>query len=594
MCKKYILTGFVSLSIIILAGYKPEKSKVLNARTSKPNIILIMGDDMGYSDIGCYGSEIKTPNLDQLAKGGLRYTQFYNSARCCPSRASLLTGLYPHQAGIGWMTGRDESLTGYKGELNTQCITIAELLKTAGYETYMTGKWHVASKTALDKKYNWPLQRGFDNFYGIISGTSNYYDPSTLCRDNQLISPYTDPEYSPKEYYFTDAISDNSVQYLKKRDKEKPFFMYVAYTAAHWPMQAPANEIQKYKGKYDKGWEAIRRERFKKMKALGVIAPDAELSPFEGGSWADEKEKPSMARRMETYAAMVDVMDQGIGRIIQQLKEEGSFEHTIILFLQDNGACSEIVGGTATKPLAADAATLKAPGRTEIQYKNNPPLTRDGKIVMTGRNVMAGPADTYLSYLKEWANVSNTPFRLYKHWVHEGGISTPLIVHWANGIKSNNELRTQPGHLIDLLPTLGELAGASYPKTFKGNSITAVAGQSLVPTFNHKAFTRKAIFWEHEMNRAVRMGRWKLVATGDLSDGKYTVSDVMKPSPPKHGRWKYYSVNNWELYDMEKDRSELHDLALQQPAIVKQMAAMWQQYALSTHVFPAPWTLISK
>lgn len=591
MYKDAILTGFIALSIVILAGYKPAKTNTLKSRPSKPNIVLIMADDMGYSDIGCYGSEIETPNLDQLARTGLRYTQFYNNARCCPSRAALLTGLYPHQAGIGWMTDNNESLPGYKGALNQQCITFAELLKTGGYETYMTGKWHVAGKSVPDKKNNWPLQRGFDNFYGIIGGTSNYYDPGMLCRDNQLISPYTDPEYLPKEYYFTDAISDNTVQYLKKRDRKKPFLMYVAYTAAHWPMQAPANEIQKYKGRYDQGWEVIRKVRFEKMKALGVIAPDAELSGFDGPAWADEKEKPAMARRMETYAAMVDIMDQGIGRIIRQLKADGSFDDTIILFLQDNGASSEIVGGTATKPLAADVAALKPLDKTEVQYKNNPPLTRDGKIVMTGRNVMAGPADTYLSYLKGWANVSNTPFRLYKHWVHEGGISTPLIVHWPGGIKSRNELRSQPGHLIDLLPTFAALAGVSYPKTFKGRAITAAAGRSLVPTFNNKTISRKALFWEHEMNRAVRMGKWKLVATGALSDGKYTIADVMQPDPPKHGKWKYYSTNKWELYDMEKDRTELHDLALRHPEIVKQMAAMWQQYALSTHVFPAPWAL---
>ena len=565
---------FVSIS---LTGYSPGNIRAQKTPNDRPNIILIMSDDMGYSDIGSYGSEIATPNLDKLARNGIRYTQFYNGARCCPTRASLMTGLYPHQAGMGWMIGTDYNLPGYEAELNKNCVTIAEVLKQSGYNTYMTGKWHLVKEVAKQQKYNWPLQRGFDKFYGIIMGASNYYDPAALCRNNTLITPYTDASYKPASYYLTDAISDNSVQYIKEHDTTKPFFMYVAYTAAHWPMQAPESAIQNYKGKYDQGWEKIRGERFDKMKRLGILEPAAELSPSDGTAWKDEKDKAAMARRMETYAAMVTIMDQGIGRLVDQLKKQGLFENTIILYLQDNGGCAEIIGGGATSQVSNTDGS-KPLRKDEIHFKNSPPFTRDGKPVMQGKQLMAGPPDVYVSYLQNWANVSNTPFRQYKHWVHEGGIATPLIVHWPKGIKNKNEIRTQAGHVIDILPTLAELGGAKYPKEYNNNSIVPAAGVSLVPTFTNKPLAREAIYWEHEMNRAVRMGKWKLVAAGELIDST-------------NRRREYYTNGSWELYDMEKDRSELHDLSSRHPDIVSKMSAMWEQYANTTNVFPAPWKL---
>ena len=549
-----------------------------SAQEKRPNIILIMSDDMGYSDIGTYGSEIETPNLDRLAEGGLKYTQFYNAARCCPTRASLLTGLYPHQAGMGWMNGTDYNLPGYEAELNDRCVTIAEVLKSAGYLTYMTGKWHVAKEIQKGEKYNWPLQRGFDKYYGILHGASSYFDPSALCRDNQLITSETDPAYKPANYYFTDAISDNSVRYIEEHNSDKPFFMYVAYTAAHWPMQAPESVIKKYKGRYDKGWDIIRQERFQKMKQVGVISTDAKLSPSQQKEWTTEQNKPAMARRMETYAAMIDVMDQGIGRIIDQLKKQGIFENTIIIYLQDNGGCAEHIGSGVTGPLAAYTPSLKPPAKGQIQYMNNPPLTRNGRIVMQGKDVMAGPDDTYVSYMQEWANVSNTPFRLYKHWVHEGGIATPLIVHWPAGINGKNQIRTQAAHIIDILPTLQELGHAKYPAKNGNKTITPKAGISLIPSFSNSSLNRKALYWEHEMNRAVRMGKWKLVASGKLIDST-------------NRRREYYSNDPWELYDMEKDRSELNDLASKYPEIVKEMSQMWQVYAQRSNVFPTPWKL---
>lgn len=574
----YILTCFV-VSLQINAQKNSSNS-------DRPNIILILSDDMGYSDIGCYGGEINTPNLDMLANDGLRYTRFYNTSRCCPSRASLMTGLYPHQAGMGWMTSHPYPGTGYTAELNNNCVTIAEVLKQAGYSTFMTGKWHLCKKEDAsapviidNRKYDWPLQRGFDKFYGILHGAANYFDPGTLCRDNKRISPLNDKEYQPKEYYFTNAVSDNSVKFIKERDKAKPFFMYVAYTAAHWPMQAPEKEIQKYKGRYDDGYDTIRNARFQRMKKLGVIDNDIQLSPPDEEatpSWDKEKNKAAMARRMETYAAMIDVMDQGIGRIIEELKREGLYDNTIIIFLQDNGGCHELIGSGDNRTVAANPDSVIQLSKESIQLEADPPFTRDGKPVRQGKDVMAGPADTYVSYMRQWANVSNTPFRMYKHWVYEGGISTPLIVHWPNGIKDRGALRNQTGHEIDILPTLAELAKTNYPSTFKGNQITPVEGVSLVSTFSNKTLAPRTIYWEHEMNKAVHMGKWKLVRRSEMLDGR-------------GGAWKYYQSEPWELYNIEEDRSELNNLADKYPDLVKQMAAMWEEWAYKAKVLPAPW-----
>ncbi len=575
----------ISLSLVfILFSCSQSTEKERNKKASgpeRPNIVLIMSDDMGYSDLGCYGSFISTPNLDALAEDGIKYTQFYNQARCCPTRASLMTGLYPHQAGMGWMTAVNHALPGYIGDLNNHCVTIAQVLKQAGYTTYMIGKWHLSyDATGEVTKKNWPLQRGFDKFYGIIKGGANYYDPGTLCRGNQLISAFDDPEYKPSEYYFTDAISDNAVEFLKE-DQEGPFFMYVAYTAAHWPMQAPSGAIEQYKGRYAAGWEEIRQQRLEKMKKLGVVDQNIQLSPLDTHSWSDEEHKPAMERRMETYAAMVTIMDQGIGKIITELKRKGIYHNTIILFLEDNGGNAESTGFGGpqgeTQPLAKDTNDLKPLSPEGINLSINPPITRAGEIVMQGLDVLAGPANTYLAYLKPWAEVSNTPFKKYKHFVHEGGIATPLVIHWPDGIKTKGEIRSQIGNVIDIMPTLTELAGGTYPTSHNGDSITAEAGVSLVPTFNsNKPLDRKAIYWEHEMNRAMRMGKWKLVSTGTLMDGDY-------------GHWKYYENHPWELYDMEKDRSELTDLSGQYPAIVKTMSAMWFAWASSHQVFPTPW-----
>ena len=529
-----------------------------------PNVILVMSDDMGYSDIGCYGSEIETPNLDELAANGIRFTQFYNMARCCPTRASLLSGLYPHQAGVGWMMN-DSGHDGYRGEINRDCVTIAEVLKPTGYSTYMCGKWHVSGKTRPDDdKSNWPRQRGFDRFYGTIHGAGSFFDPNTLTRDNTMISPYADPEYQPEQYYYTDAISDHAVRFIHEHHNahaDKPFFLYVSYTAAHWPMHALGKDIAKYRGRYASGYPGIRKERFERMKKLGVIEPDAELSPA-AENWDSFPHKEWDIKNMEVYAAMVDNMDQGIGRIIDSLKSTGEFGDTLIFFLQDNGGCAEGYGRGVRKNDGdgrADGPTLPPMSPEELQRDMQPKQTRDGWPVLTGPGVMAGPADTYIGYGRGWANVSNTPFREYKHWVHEGGISTPLIIHWPRGITRRGELEKQPGHLVDIMATCVDLAEASYPKEYGGRKVQPMEGKSLRPVFSGKTIERDAIYWEHEGNRAIRLGNLKLV-------GKHR-----KP---------------WELYDIAADRSELHNLAALRPDVVCHLADRWHAWAKRARVYP--------
>lgn len=527
----------------------------------RPNIIIILADDMGYSDIGCYGGEIKTPHLDALAANGLRFTQFYNTARCCPTRASLLTGLYPHQAGVGHMMG-DYGLPQYQGYLNNQCLTIAEALKPAGYRSYLAGKWHVTPyREKGDTKENWPLQRGFDRFFGTIHGAGSLFDPNGLTRDNSFITPQNDPEYQPDgPWYYTDAISDNTVKFITdhlKDHPEKPFFHYVAYTSAHWPMHALPEDIAKYEGKYHGGYAPAYRARLEKMKSLGILDPNWKI-PDPVGDWSAVKDKEWEAACMEVYAAMVDNMDQGIGRIVACLKEHKQLDNTLILYLQDNGGCAEGLGrgqqvGPLKRPEKPDATPM---GRDELQTQMVPKKSRDGYSLRQGPGVMPGPPETYIAYGRDWANVSNTPFREYKHWVHEGGISTPLIAHWPKGIQRTNQWATDPGHLIDLMATCLDLAKAPYP-----TDKIPVEGVSLNPAFKGQPLDRgKPIFFEHEGNRAVRDGEWKLVAKG---------------------------VNgNWELYHIAQDRTEMNNLAEKHPDKVKSMAAQYDAWAKERGVVP--------
>ena len=506
---------------------------------ARPNIVLILNDDMGFSDLGCYGGEVQTPNLDLLAAGGLRYSQFYNTARCCPSRASLLTGLHPHQADVGHMMG-DYGIDGYLGDLNPDTVTIAEALKLGGYATYMSGKWHV-TRHVDGPKHNWPLQRGFDDYYGIITGAANYYQPCTLTRNNERIEPEGD------DYFLTDAISDHAVRQIKEHtdtQKDSPFFQYVAYTAPHWPLHAHPEDIDRYKGQFDAGWDELRKQRLARLVSMGLIHENWLLTERDPqvGPWQQEEHKEWQTRRMEVYAAQIDRMDQGIGRIVDTLKETGAWEHTLIVFLADNGGCAEELS-IDTKSWVAEGGehtgTIKTRGGQVVRFGNYP-------------EIIPGGEDTYASYGVPWANVSNTPFRLYKHWVHEGGIATPLIAHWPDGIKSSNELRHQPAQLPDVMATFLDVAGVPYPDSYQGHDVKPLAGYSMVPTFSNRAHGREVLYWEHEGNRAVRRGKWKLVV-------KYPGS--------------------WELYDMETDRTELNDVSGDFPDIVIELSALYDQWA---------------
>jgi arylsulfatase len=491
---------------------------------TRPNIIVIMVDDMGYSDLGCYGSEIATPNIDRLAQNGLRFTQFYNAARCCPTRASLLTGLYPHQAGMGGMIVREPDPArppSYQGYLNDRCVTIAEVLREAGYTTLMSGKWHVG-----EFRPHWPVDRGFERYFGIISGGGNYFDISKgkapgikriMANDGE---PYTPPEQG---FYMTDAITDSAVSMLQSHERsENPFFLYVAYTAPHWPLHALPEDIEKYVGKYRGGWQKLRNERYRRMLDIGIIDSQWPLSPLDGGAipWEQVEDKEDMDRRMAVYAAQIDRADQGIGKILAEVHEMGQEDNTLILFLSDNGGCHE-------------------GGALGFDRRNN--------------GLPAGGVDSYMSYGRSWSNASNTPFRMHKHWTHEGGIATPLIAYWPSVIKQKGAITRQVGHVIDIMATCADLARATYPQTVKGKPTSALQGKSLVPILKgEEREPHVYMFWEHMGNRAVRHGKWKLVS--------------------KEG-------NTWELYDLEADRSELHDLADENPDMMEQLIQQYHEWA---------------
>ncbi len=538
--------------------------------SSKPNVIVILTDDMGYSDIGCYGSEIRTPNIDRLASNGLRFTQFYNTARCSPSRASLLTGLYPHQAAMGHLSTENFAQPGYADDLSKQAVTLAEVFKEAGYSTYMTGKWHVSKNMkASGDMSNWPIQRGFQRYFGTLNGSGSFYDPGTLISNNTFIAP-------PKSFYYTDAISDTSVKFINEHPSGKPFFFYIAYTAAHWPIQAPAAAVQKYNGLYDVGWDTVRQRRFDKLKKLGIISSQAQLTArgVSINEWEKEPLKAWQVRRMEVYAAMIDVMDQGIGRILSALEARGELENTLIFYLHDNGGCAETLNSHQPEiPPTEEQQQGKLYAADSIFSGKQPVYTRSGRFIRSGKGVMPGPDSSWVAYGEEWANVSNTPFRLYKHWVHEGGIATPLIVHWPAGISAKGELRKQPGHLIDIMATCLSAARIGYPEVYNGQTIQPYAGTSLLPAFSNLALPREVIFWEHEGNRAIRIGDWKLVAR-TMKNKVFTEADQ----------------DQWELYDLKQDPSETMNLATQYPEKVKEMTSKWEAEAIRTKAKPWPWS----
>ncbi len=510
--------------------------------------MLILADDMGFSDIGSFGSEIQTPNLDRLANGGVRFTQMYNSARCCPTRASLLTGLNPQQAGVGHMTG-NLGTPAYQGYLSDNCVTIAEVLGSAGYRTFMSGKWHVGGHHPESDLSGWradepgfptPRSRGFEKYFGILTGGGSYYFPPTLRRDDTWIS------VEDSGFYLTDAISDEAVGMMESAlSADQPFFQYVAYTAPHWPLQALEEDIAKYEGRYLDGWDKIRLERHERQRAMGIVDASWDLTPraSEAKPWEDMPHKEWEALRMSVYAAMIDNMDKGIGRIIAKLEEHGQLENTLIMFLSDNGGCAEF---------------LQEEGDATEKSRYNVP-TPDGRQMRIGNTpeVAPGPDDTFQSYDLPWANASCTPFRLFKHWTHEGGIATPFVVHWPDRINEPG-IVDRPSHIVDVMASCVSASGAAYPTEYKGNPIKPAEGESFLDVFENAKATRQApIFWEHEGNRAMRFGDWKLVS-------------------------EYPS--DWELYNMRDDRTELHDLATGEKSRLKEMIGEYESWAVRAEV----------
>lgn len=516
---------------------------------SKPNVVLILVDDMGFSDIGCYGGEVSTPNIDSLARSGATLTQFYNTARCSPSRASLLSGLHPHQTGIG-ILNYDDSPEGYPGTLNDHCVTIAEALKPAGYHNYLSGKWHMAG----DIRYptdSWPTRRGFDKFFGTLEGAGSYFMPRTLTRNETNV----EHEAENPDFYYTDAISDNSVNFItthtREHGKDVPFFMYVAYTAPHWPLHALEEDIAKYLGRFSAGWDVLREERLRRLVESGIISANWPLTDRDPRvpAWEDVTDKEWESIRMAVYAAQLDRMDQGVGRIILELKDQELFDDTVVIFLSDNGGCAEEMPIETAREFVTTYVTFDA-------------TTRDGREVRPGNDpsIVPGSEATYATYGRAWANLSNTPFREYKHWIHEGGIATPFIVSWPDGIGQDGSIRTQPHQLTDVLSTVLDIAGVEYPKTYPGRDLLPAEGISMVPTLRDGAEDdQRFLFWEHEGNCGVRRGPWKLV--------------------------KKYGLD-WELYDMLDDRTELSDVAIEHPEIVGEFSNEYERWAARCGVIP--------
>ncbi len=481
---------------------------LLVSAADRPNIVIFMADDMGFSDLGCYGGEIDTPNLDSLAQDGMRFTQFYNCARCVPTRQAFMSGLYPQQA------------------TTPNSVTLAEVLRLAGYRTLMTGKWHGVKKL--------PTERGFDRYYGVTSGSCNFFNPGhrrpgepepakdhgrvrPFARDGEVLKPYT-PE--DPDWYASDAFTDYALQYLDEyRDEERPFFLFVSHTAPHHPLQARPEGIEKYRGKYLQGWDKLRQERWERQKEMGLATESWHLSPrdSEAEAWEVVSNKEDRDLEMAVYAAMVDNMDVNIGRVLKKLRDIGKADDTLVLFLSDNGACAEVNNQTPDIP--------------------------------------PGPMDSYRTYNVGWANAGDTPFRKFKRDTYEGGICTPLIAKWPKHIEPNS-LSREPAHIIDLMSTFCELAGFEYPGTFAGRSILPTEGKSLVSLLQGQSRQEHAqLFWEHLGNKAVREGDWKLVGKGKPSD-----------------------LKSWQLFDLASDRTEGHDLAKGHPERVQQMAQAWIQW----------------
>jgi len=511
-----ILFALMTLNAINLQAQKKQQ----------PNIILILADDLGYSDLGAYGSEIQTPNLDKLAYQGIRLKEFYNNSICAPTRASLLTGQYQHKAGVGYFAN-DLGLAAYQGYLNKESLTLAEVLKTSGYTTLLSGKWHVSGN-----QQSFPWQRGFDR--SLMANNGSYFDQGDYNGGKK--QPYfLDGKPYPLDagkFYQTDVVTEQAVKYIEESKKDKPFFLYLAYTAPHWPLHALPEDIAKYKGKYDKGWDELRKTRFTRQKELGIVDQNTKLSVKDDDIYDWSKlsydQRRQWAAKMEVFSAMVDRMDQGIGKVLDQLKKSGADENTLVIFISDNGA----------------------PAEEMIKWYN-------GALRNTGP---VGTIGSYESQSKNWSYASNTPFLAFKDYMYEGGISSPFIAWYPSKIKAG-QISKGTGHIIDLAPTFYELAGATYPKKFNQATPNQLPGKSLLPVLFGKQDTvqrNEPLFWERAGNRAVRWGKWKLVS-----------------------HWPSYA---WELYNLDDDRGETQNLASRNHELVSQLSVKYFAWAKKTGV----------
>ena len=545
---------------------------------ARPNVVLILVDDMGFSDIGCYGGEVRTPNLDRLANSGVRLSQFYNTARCSPSRASLLSGLHPHQTGIGILTN-DDRPRGYPGTINDRCVTIAEVLKAAGYATCLSGKWHLAGEMQKPNDA-WPTRRGFDRFFGTLTGCGSYFQPGTLTRGEVNV----EDEALRPDFFYTDAISAEAAAFIRDHDSRpagQPFFLYVAYTAPHWPLHAREEDIAKYRGAFDEGWDVLRECRMRRLRELDILDDSASLSDRDPTqpAWDKAEYKEWQARRMEVYAAQIDRMDQGVGQILGALAETHDLENTLVIFLSDNGASDEALPLVALERFKQRSDILRV-------------KTRDGRGVKVGNepSIVPGTEDTYSSYGRAWSNLSNTPFRYYKQWTHEGGIATPLIIHWPKGgLRSGSVVRV-PAQLVDVLPTVLEATGSSYPAEFKARAIIPYEGRSLLPALRGESVPEATLYWEHTGNAAVRRGQWKL-ARAHPEVKRYWADSAHPATRSEQSQLVREQSCTWELYDLCSDRSEVNNVADQHPEIVKELSEQWQAWADRVGVIPFETTL---
>ena len=517
------------------------------SRETHPDIILILVDDMGFTDLGCMGSEIRTPNIDSIAKNGMLLSSMYNSARCCPTRASLLTGMYPHNAGVGQM-GANLGTKEYQGFLRSDTTTIAEAVKRSGYRTLMSGKWHVAGDLWATRVDTWrvgseghptPRQRGFDRFYGILDGVSNFFSPHYLMKDDERIYA------SPTDFYFTDAITDEALLMIDESIMlEMPYFLYLAHTAPHWPLHAHEEDIAKYETTYRSGWDSIRTARHEELNGLGAVEKNWQISPRDEASkpWDLVDNKRWESERMAVYAAMIDRLDQNVGRVLDHLKAKGTLDNTLIMFLSDNGGCAELM-------------------KEDGWAKFFPDTNNDGsKITMGNRpDIKPGSAQTYMSYDLPWANVSNTPFRKFKHYVHEGGISTPLLAQWPKRFTPGG-ISHSPTHVADVLPTILDAAGLNPISHIDGYEIQPLDGESFLPLLEKKNWQReRPLYWEHEGNCAIRVGDFKLV--------------------------KEFQ-GDWELYNIVEDRTEMINLAHSNQALKASLENQYSEWADKTGVLP--------